>query len=635
MNARLLAQGCLAAVTLLLSMNLAPGADSPLASRVSEVTLYREQAMVTRVIAIDSVGPSQEVVVKDLPEQIVPESLFAEGNGGVEVRAVRFRSEATSKEPRDELRKLDESLEQIRQKLSENKKSQELLTKKTGYLDQLEGFVAPTAKTDLARGVLNAQALEEVTNFSFAQRQELKETAVAIERDAENLQKEMTLLERQRAELSKSGSHTAREAVIFVAARGDGKGSVRLSYLVRQCGWSPTYTFRGTEGNDEVHLECNGSIQQMTGEDWDGVKLTLSTASPALSASRPGLTPFPVILVPQGEQKGMGVEDLERQLDTIRQQKATAMEQSGVATDSEAKAGAVRSLNVAANQYQNLELLSGKNLLGAAPSGDEWDEGPSLSYPLANVVSVASRSDQQLVQVFRSSFKARWYFVASPVLTRHVYREAELTNTSDRDLLGGPIAVYLDDRFVGRSEIPTVARAQTFVAGFGVDPQLRARRELIDRSESLQGGNRKLDFKYRITLENWRSTEAVLRVYDRVPHADGTTDVRITLVPPTDPLDTDPVYERREKPKGVLRWQITVPSGSVRDKARLLEYSYTVEFERSYQLGTWAGGPQVEDFLKVQPAASMSAEARQPEPNQPVAPNEPPPPQTAPAPPSP
>lgn len=635
MNARRLTRGCLTTVLLLLSFAHARGADSPPVSRVSEVTLYREQAMVTREISIDNPGASQEVVIKDLPEQIVPESLFAEGNGGVEVRAVRYRSEATSQEPRDEVRKLDESLDQIRQKLSENKKSQELLTKKTGYLDQLEGFVAPTSKSDLARGVLNAQALEEVTTFTFEQRQQLKDTAVAIERDAETLQKELTLLERQRAELSKSGSHTARDAVIFIAARGEGKGLIRLSYLVRQCGWSPTYTFRGTEGNDEVRLECNGSIQQMTGEDWDGVKLTLSTASPALSASRPGLTPFPVILVPQNEQKVLGVEDLEKQLDTIREQKAAAMEQSGVAADSKAKAGAVLSLNVAANQYQNLELLSGKNLLGSAPSGDEWDEGPSLSYPLANAVSLASRSDQQLVHVFRSSFKARWYFVASPVLTRHVYREAELTNTGDRDLLGGPIAVYLDDRFVGRSEIPTVARAQTFVAGFGVDPQLRARRELVERTESLQGGNRKLDFKYRVTLENWRSTEALLRVYDRIPHSDGSADVRVTLAPPADPLDTDPVYERREKPKGVLRWQITVPSGAVRDKARLLEYSYTVEFERSFQLGTWAGAMQITDFLKMQPAAAPPVEAQKAEPNQPAAPSAPSAYTPAPAPPSP
>ena len=336
-----------------------------------------------------------------------------------------------------------------------------------------------------------------------------------------------------------------------------------------------------------------------------------------------------MILVPQGEQKLLGAEEIQQQLDAIRQKKTEAMEQSQLAADAATKAGATWSLNVAASQYQNLELLSGRNLVGTVAARDEGDEGPSLSYPLATAVSLASRSDQQLVQVFRTNLQGRWYFVASPVLTRYVYREAELANTSDRDLLGGPISVYLDDRFVGRSEIPTVARAQMFVVGFGVDPQLRARRELVERNEALQGGNRKLDFKYRLTLENYRSAEALLRVYDRVPHAEGTTDVRVTLDALADPLDTDPVYMQRERPKGILRWQITVPSGAVRDKARSLEYSYSVEFDRSFQLGTWAGQQQIDDLRQLeQSMAAPSAMPAAPETGPPQAPTAPVPPPT-------
>ena len=199
---------------------------------------------------------------------------------------MRFRAQALSEEPRNEVRAIDESIEQTQQKLAENTKSQELLDKQTKYLDQLEGFVAPTSQSDLCEGVLDAEALEKVTHFAFDQRQQLKDKSVALERDLQSLQKELEILERRRAELSKDATRAAREAVIFTDQQAEGKGSIRLNYLVRQCGWSPTYTFRAAEGEDEVRLECNGSIQQMTGEDWNGVKLTLSTASPALSAAR-------------------------------------------------------------------------------------------------------------------------------------------------------------------------------------------------------------------------------------------------------------------------------------------------------------------------------------------------------------
>ena len=90
----------------------------------------------------------KELVVGDLPEQVVADSLFAEGGEGIEVRAVQFRSRAVGEEPRNEVRKVDEGIEQVNDKLLENTKAQERLTKQTAFLDQLDGFVAASAKSD-------------------------------------------------------------------------------------------------------------------------------------------------------------------------------------------------------------------------------------------------------------------------------------------------------------------------------------------------------------------------------------------------------------------------------------------------------------------------------------------------------
>jgi uncharacterized protein (TIGR02231 family) len=243
-------------------------------------------------------------------------------------------------------------------------------------------------------------------------------------------------------------------------------------------------------------------------------------------------------------------------------------------------------VNAAASDYQALELTSQKDALRSlqverSPTGVE----PSLSYALPSAVSLASRSDQQMVRILQSTFKSDFYHVATPVLTSYVYREAELTNSSPEDLLAGPIAVYLDGRFVGRGEIPTVARGQTFVVGFGGDPQLRARRELADRTESVQGGNRELIFKYRLVIENYKSEATQVRLYDRLPYSDRPADVRIKLGDLKDPLSTDPLYVRTEKPKNILRWDIKVPGNSTGDKVRMVEYGFTVDFDRNFVLG--------------------------------------------------
>ncbi len=63
---------------------------------VASVTLYRGQAQVTRTLPIEGAAGGLEIVVGELPEQVVPDSLFAEGGDAVEVRAVRFRTRASA-----------------------------------------------------------------------------------------------------------------------------------------------------------------------------------------------------------------------------------------------------------------------------------------------------------------------------------------------------------------------------------------------------------------------------------------------------------------------------------------------------------------------------------------------------------
>ena len=182
----------------------------------------------------------------------------------------------------------------------------------------------------------------------------------------------------------------------------------------------------------------------------------------------------------------------------------------------------------------------------------------------------------------RTAVASQFYHTAAPVLTPHVYREAELKNTSEHDLLAGPMTAYLDGRFVGQGELPTVARGERFVVGFGADPQLRARRELINRTESTQGGNRETRFEYRLVVENFGNEPASVRVVDRLPHAEEGADIRVSLGKTSDELSEDPLYLREERPMGILRWDVEVPADAAGETARLITYDYGVEYDRKF-----------------------------------------------------
>jgi hypothetical protein len=582
--------GCLAALFAAASLQRAA---ANIDGRVTHVTLYRGQAQVTRAIPVEGDAGGLEIVVGNLPEQVVPGSLFAEGDDAVEIRAVRFRTRAVGEEPREEVRKLEEQIRDVQRQLELVAKRQALLAKRTEYLAKLEGFVAPTAQTDLAKGVLDAEALERITKFSFAEHEKIAEDEVNLAEEARKLNEQLELLNRQRAEITAGASRTVREAVLFVEKQADEAAELRLNYLVSNCGWSPTYAMRAGTDRKQVRVEYSALIHQLTGEDWTNVTLTLSTASPTLGAAGPALAPFHVTLSanPAGQQQaanysavfgGGSKGEVLAQLDSLNTQRSQAAYAVGNAVVFEEQNRFNWSLNDIAFACQQLELNGDATTLSVlrseAPNSDE----PSLSYQLRGGVSLASRSDQQMVRIMQSDMPSEFYHVAVPLLTSFVYREAELTNSSDEDLLSGPMTVYLDGRFVGQGDIPTVARGQNFIVGFGADPQLRTRRELVDKKDDVQGGNRETRFEYRLLVENFSGDAAPIRVLDRLPHADNGTDIRVTLGDTSDPLSGDVLYQRTERPMGLLRWDIEAPASAAGEEARLIEYDYTVEYDRQY-----------------------------------------------------
>jgi uncharacterized protein (TIGR02231 family) len=577
--------------------------DASQTGKVTRVTLYRGQALVTRTVSVEGAAGSREVVVTGLPDSVQAESLYAESAGQLEIRAIRFRQRAVGEEPREEVRQLDEAIAATTTAIALANKQNELATQKSAFLDQLQGFVAPTALAELTKGVLNAETLRELTKFAFDERATIAAEQIRLAGELEKLNAQLALQQRQRGELTAGASRTVNEAVLFVEKSADGEIELELNYIVANCGWSPVYTVRGDSGSKEVSLEYNALVQQMSGEAWDGVQLTLSTASPALNSCGPSLAPFNVSLVGADQQMQVAAINLDGSQLALEFRAMRAAQQAGnsdLASKISFDEKTVSNYVVNRNSWfcQGVELNNPLSATSSLLAEDDVSEAPSLSYRLENPVSITSRSDQQMVRIHLGPLPGNFYHVATPLLSSYVYREAEILNASEHHFLAGPVTVYFDNRFVGRTEIPTVAQGETFVAGFGADPQLRARRELADRTEAVQGGNRELKLAYRIVVDNYKPSAVALRVLDRLPYTSRSGDIRIALGDSGISLSTDPVYLRRERPKNILRWDVDVPAGGAEAEPFEISYGYTLDYDRNFALADATNDPAAEQEFR-------------------------------------
>lgn len=612
-----MARNQLAAGLLLMALTAAPvsaGEELVESGRVVAVTVFQGQALVTREVELPAAEGLVEVIVTDLPERLLPGSLYAEPGEGVEVRSVRARVRPTDEAPREEIQELEAQILELSRAQRALTREQQLLKQQTKYLDNLEGFTTDGAKEELEHGVLNAETLRELTGLVFSKRSEVADRELNVAIELEDLKKRQSLLQRELQTLTAGRQRSRREAVVFLSKQG-GEALVRLNYLVAGASWSPSYNVRASEEDDQVTVEYNASVTQMSGEDWTDVTMTLSTATPSLVAAAPKLEPLAIRLIaPQpasqpAARAKMALSRQQRQLASNR----GAFEANAPAQASEdlfsRQSGRLRSrggggggfggggglgggggfgayyaeagdklrsddigLNSIANQLQILDFASrgelSKQAKGASPAETE---GMSVVYRLPNATSLPSRSDKQLIQIAALPMEAERYRVATPVLTSYVYREAKLTNDSEFVLLAGPAATFLGDRFVGRGSAPTVAIGESFTVGLGIDESLRASRELIDKSDRIQGGNRIASFDYELVVENFAGAPAEVRVLDRLPKSDGKA-IKVSLVSSTpEPNDADADEE------SLLRWDVTAPAG---EKAEVV-YTMSIEHDKN------------------------------------------------------
>jgi len=580
------------------------GKSVQLPGRLDSVTVYRGQALVARLVDVPAPGGLREVVVTDLPVQVVPSSLFAESVEGAEVRSVLFRERAVSQDVREAVRKFDEQIRAAQDEQAANQRAMQTLAEQKVYMDKLQGFIAPTAQTEMSKGVLNAETLKTLTAFQFEQRASIAAGELKLAKEGRDLGEKLAILQRQREELNGGSGKTVREAVVFANFPANG-GKLRVRYLVNGATWSPSYNVRGEAGAKQATLEYNASVQQQSGEDWGDVQMTLSTATPSLVAMGPTLNPLAISLtaLSRAQAGGGGAgEDLDysagkkqlkdklsavnsqRNIDNngYTQLRDRSYSISGVMTPitkpGEQGEQLDRKLNELADDLQMFEFRANvtRDRSGIATMPTET---VSVTYQLANRTSLPSRPDTQLIQVAAMPMTAEFYKIAVPVLSSYVYDQATLTNDGKMVLLAGPMASYWGGQFVGGGQIPTVAIGETFDVGFGIDSSLRATRELVAKTDSMQGGNKVLNFSYHLTVENFGTTAAVVRVMDRQPTSKDN-DVKVTLVSSSKEVSDDALYQQRELKKGMLRWDLPVAAQSINGKAAVVDYQLKLEYDR-------------------------------------------------------
>lgn len=316
-----------------------------------------------------------------------------------------------------------------------------------------------------------------------------------------------------------------------------------ISYLVENAGWVPNYDIRAKTDQKAVEIIYKGKIYQNTGQEWNNIKLSVSSYKPNYNTQRPILNPL------------YATEYIHKPM------------HSGYVTLSNGNLYQSVPMTVSENLYRPNDL--DKHLAEPATWNAVTDSPLSVIYELSKNHTIESKMNPQHVFLDTKEVSADYVYHAVPSISSEVHLLAKVKNWNELNLMGGEAFLFLGDNFVGKSVINSKYTQDELPIALGTDERIVVRRTRMgDKHENKKNELQDTEsHAYEITYKNNMSFNVVLEILDQLPLS---LSQKIQIV--------DAEYEDAEisKSTGALIWKRELAAG----KSGKLIFSYKVIYNK-------------------------------------------------------
>lgn len=543
----LLGLACAAPAAALAPQDASP-TEIPASAAIESVTLYPGRASVTRVARPPALKPGLWLLRFDeLPPTIQPDTLEARTSSG-RVLAVDFSARATAdRSGTPEAKALDAEIKTLESKVALNADAASALESERKLIDMVTLRTGNDATKEGGTDKLDLAVLDRQMTWVREQRARVGASLRELGLEREELGRQLDAARARRAELG--GGRTTQGADVLVALTEAGTPEVELTYLVRNAGWQPVYAVRAMPASGTASVDYEALIMQATGENWNEVALTLSTAQPTKAATPPSVDPWSVdVWVPPpvsiaAEPGGGGIYGKARR---------------GVAAAPGAPEPMALAMADASSADARAAELAERFSADASVGGD----GPAMNFSIVRPVSAPSDAAiRTRARIATIEGPATFVYQTQPLVTEGAFLRGAIVNGSAYQMLPGRATIFVGADYIGSADFAGAAPRQSFDVFFGTDPAVTIKRELLGRDQAqsgLFGGGLDTTWNYRGSIINGTGREISIEWIDRMP-VSRSDKIQVSLPQSSAPLSTNAAYVASDKPRGILRWDLKVP----------------------------------------------------------------------------
>lgn len=479
-------------------------------SKVDTVFVYPNQVVVVRSAAVNISG-AEELIFSGLPGGIDDNTVRVRA-AGLKIGEVQVKKGYLA-EPTPVVRRLEDKVRLLEDSLKTIEDEILILKAKEEFLNSVKLGAPEIIARELQQGKVAPESWRGALGFIADELAKVKVHQLTLSRRQEETKKR---LDAARKELQDARALIENRKEVRVEVNGEpGTYRLVLSYaLPRAADWRPYYELRAKPGSEVVELTYFAKVSQRTGEDWEDVKLILSTATPSREVRPPEPHPWFLKLIEEVYQRKMLPAP-----GGVMAERVMPLEEAEVETPRDVVA---------------------------------VETGVSLQYVLPGKVTLKSGEPAKKLELKVATLPAQFEHYTLPRSLEKAFLTGKLVNTTDFILLPGDANTYVGDEFTGGTQLPAVAPQESLGLGFGVDERVKVKRELVKTFKSGGGvlsKTEKVQFVYRTTVENYHPKQIKIKILEQVPVSQ-EKEIKVTVT------KIEPKFSERDEEKGIYTYYV-------------------------------------------------------------------------------
>jgi hypothetical protein len=570
MNLRLAPLVLLSTVTFL---TRAQERSIPSDTKIDKVIVFLNGAQIERSSTVTLPSGASSILFQDLSPEIEEQSIQVKGAGNFTILSVSRQSNFLHEQ------KANDKVKSLEQRLSELNDQADIKQNNILILKKEEDLLAANQSVGNGGAGLDLNKLKQVLEFQRARLTENKLKQLDNEKATKRIREEMVKVQKQIKEVKDQTSNNTSDIEVKVNAKAPLTGTFKITYLIKNATWYPSYDIRATEVNKPVDLIYRANVSQHSGEEWKNVKLVLSSGDPSRGGNKPTLKPY---------QIGYNVANYTADASISRVSGRITSMQDGLAIPGASIRVKGTSIGTVADANGNysIQIPSANSILVYSFIGYEFLERPvrtavanvrlkedqqalneiviadyspesdpavsaalagkasgvlirgmssvpssvplqvavqqnqtTVQFEVAQPYTILSDGKQLAVELAAHHLAADYNYYAVPKISEDAYLTASLKGINELNLMSGEANIFFEGAFLGKTLIDVQDTNDTLTVSLGVDKNLLVKRiqQKDQNDKSLIGSNLRATRSFTYQILSRKATPVTLNLEDQIP----------------------------------------------------------------------------------------------------------------------